>query len=119
MKMFNMLFAAILMPHMHTTSTLQITTGFQGIKKNKKNSYSNFAISLILLPSRHTAELPMLQLAFQYTVIVPPTETNSKYTLKRRLRIRTMQFGVAHNFNELYDSVDPEVVLSILVHKVI
>nr|KAJ0199439.1 hypothetical protein LSAT_V11C600313780 [Lactuca sativa] len=69
--------------------------------------------------SRHTAELPMLQLAFQYTVIVPPTETNSKYTLKRRLRIRTMQFGVAHNFNELYDSVDPEVVLSILVHKVI
>ncbi|KAI3523257.1 hypothetical protein L1887_01317 [Cichorium endivia] len=71
--------------------------------------------------SRHTAELPMLQLAFQYTVIVPPsdTTTSSKYTLKRRLRIRTIQFGVAHNFNELYDSVDPEVVLSILVHKVI
>nr|GEX32964.1 protein transport protein SEC24-like At3g07100 [Tanacetum cinerariifolium] len=30
-----------------------------------------------------------------------------------------MQFGVAHNMNELYDGVDPEVVLSILVHKVI
>ncbi|KAL4591727.1 hypothetical protein LXL04_004698 [Taraxacum kok-saghyz] len=69
--------------------------------------------------SRHTAELPMLQLAFQYTVIVPPTATSPNYTLKRRLRIRTMQFSVAHNFNELYDSVDPEVVLSILVHKVI
>nr|XP_043613329.1 protein transport protein SEC23 [Erigeron canadensis] len=78
--------------------------------------------------SRHTKELPMIQLAFQYTVVVPPEEhltpgsgqsSRSKYTLKRRLRIRTMQFGVAHNFNELYDSVDPEVVLSILVHKVI
>ncbi|KAI7730448.1 hypothetical protein M8C21_009534 [Ambrosia artemisiifolia] len=78
--------------------------------------------------SRHTSELPMLQLAFQYTVVVPPEESptpgsnltsRSKFTIKRRLRIRTMQFGVAHNFNDLYDSVDQEVVLSILVHKVI
>ncbi|KAI3688103.1 hypothetical protein L1987_81811 [Smallanthus sonchifolius] len=75
--------------------------------------------------SRHTSELPMLQLAFQYTVVVPPEKnptpgsnmtSRSKYTIKRRLRIRTIQFGVAHNFN---DSVDQEVVLSILVHKVI
>lgn len=78
--------------------------------------------------SRHTSELPMLQLAFQYTVVVPPEElsssgpsstSGSKYSLKRRLRIRTMQFGTAHNINEIYDSVDPEAVLSILVHKVI
>ncbi|XP_024987172.1 protein transport protein Sec24-like At3g07100 isoform X1 [Cynara cardunculus var. scolymus] len=78
--------------------------------------------------SRHTSELPMLQLAFQYTVVVSPQElptsgsgltSRSKYTIKRRLRIRTMQFGVAHNINELYDSVEHEVVLSILVHKVI
>ncbi|XP_071710923.1 protein transport protein SEC23 D-like [Rutidosis leptorrhynchoides] len=78
--------------------------------------------------SKNTSELPMIQLAFQYTVLVPPEEHSTtgsgqtsrmKYTLKRRLRIRTMQFGVARNFNELYDSVDPEVVLSILVHKVI
>jgi hypothetical protein len=78
--------------------------------------------------SRHTAELPMLQIAFQYTVIVPSEElsdsgsssvSSSKYSLKRRLRIRTLQFGTAHNVNEIYDSVDPEVVLSILVHKVI
>ncbi|GKB53739.1 transport protein Sec24-like protein [Tanacetum coccineum] len=78
--------------------------------------------------ARHTNELPMLQLAFQYTVIVPKEEnltpgsglpSRLKYTLKRRLRIRTMQFGVAHNMNELYDGVDSEVVLSILVHKVI
>ncbi|CAI9105648.1 OLC1v1004624C1 [Oldenlandia corymbosa var. corymbosa] len=78
--------------------------------------------------SRHTSELPMLQFAFQYTVVVPPEElsssspsssTRNKHSLKRRLRIRTIQLGTAHNFNEIYDSVDPEVVLSILVHKVI
>ncbi|KAA8549876.1 hypothetical protein F0562_001560 [Nyssa sinensis] len=78
--------------------------------------------------SRHTSEPPMLQIAFQYTVIVPPEELSSsgsssasrtKHSLKRRLRIRTLQCGAAQNINELYDSVDPEVVLSILVHKVI
>ncbi|PRQ32268.1 putative sec23/Sec24, helical domain-containing protein [Rosa chinensis] len=42
-----------------------------------------------------------------------------KHSLKRRLRIWTLQCGVAQNMNELYDSVDPEVVLSLLVHKVI
>ena len=42
----------------------------------------------------------------------------SKHLLKRRLRIRTLQFGTARNMNELYDNVDCEVVLSILVHKV-
>lgn len=41
-----------------------------------------------------------------------------KFSIKRRLRIRTLQYGAARNINELYDSVDPEVVLSILVHKV-
>ncbi|KAL3530385.1 hypothetical protein ACH5RR_009707 [Cinchona calisaya] len=78
--------------------------------------------------SRHTSELPMLQIAFQYTVVVPPDELSNsssspanrnKHSLKRRLRIRTLQLGTAHNINEIYDSVDPEVVLSILVHKVI
>ncbi|XP_024964793.1 protein transport protein Sec24B-like [Cynara cardunculus var. scolymus] len=78
--------------------------------------------------SRHTAEPPTLQLAFQYTVVVPPQElsssqlglsSRSKYMLKRRLRIRTMQFGTANSINGIYDSVDPETVLVILVHKVI
>ncbi|PIN00483.1 Vesicle coat complex COPII, subunit SEC24/subunit SFB2 [Handroanthus impetiginosus] len=78
--------------------------------------------------SRHSKELPTLQIAFQYTVVVPPDEPSisgsnptkrSKYSLKRRLRIRTLQFGTAHNINEIYDRVDPEVVLSILVHEVI
>ncbi|KAL7173963.1 hypothetical protein ACSBR2_033257 [Camellia fascicularis] len=76
----------------------------------------------------HTAEPPMLQIAFQYTVVVPPEElsnsepsstSRNKYSLKRRIRIRTLQFGTARNINELYDSVDPEAILSILVHKVI
>ncbi|XP_027105957.2 protein transport protein SEC23 D-like [Coffea arabica] len=78
--------------------------------------------------SRHTTELPMLQIAFQYTVVVPPDELSkstsssanrNKHSLQRRLRIHTLQFTTAHNINEVYDSVDPEVVLSILVHKVI
>ncbi|KAI7731431.1 hypothetical protein M8C21_007801 [Ambrosia artemisiifolia] len=96
------------------------------------DSYATYAYDFDFVNNdgfaRHTSELPMLQLAFQYTVLVPPEElptpgsgltSRSKYTIKRRLRIRTMQFGVARNFNELYDSVDHEVVLSILVHKVI
>lgn len=78
--------------------------------------------------ARHTSEQPMLQIAFQYTVVVPPEELSSaglgsvsrgKHSLKRRLRIRTLQFAAAQNINELYDSVDPEAVLSVLVHKVI
>ncbi|XP_039004723.1 protein transport protein SEC24-like [Hibiscus syriacus] len=78
--------------------------------------------------SRHSSELPMVQIAFQYTVVVPPEELSSsgvvsssrgKHSLKRRLRIRTLQYGTAKNLDELYDSVDPEAVLSLLVHKVI
>ncbi|PWZ17830.1 Protein transport protein Sec24B [Zea mays] len=42
-----------------------------------------------------------------------------KFSLKRRLRIRTLQYRPARNISEIYDSVDPEVVLHILVHKVI
>lgn len=40
------------------------------------------------------------------------------YSLQRRLRIRTLQFGAARNINEIYDTVDPEVILSILIHEV-
>ncbi|XP_028773087.1 protein transport protein sec24 isoform X1 [Neltuma alba] len=78
--------------------------------------------------SRHASEVPTLQIAFQYTVVVPPEELSSsgtastsrtKHSLKRRLRIRTLQFNAAQNMDELYDGVDSEVVLSLLVHKVI
>lgn len=40
------------------------------------------------------------------------------YSLQRRLRIRTLQFGAARSINEIYDTVDSEVILSILVHEV-
>ncbi|KAL6563676.1 Protein transport protein S23 D [Orobanche gracilis] len=78
--------------------------------------------------SRHSRERPTLQIAFQYSVVVPLDEPSvsgpspskrSKYSLKRRLRIRTVQLETARNINAIYDSVDPEVVLSILVHEVI
>ncbi|KAF5931168.1 hypothetical protein HYC85_032041 [Camellia sinensis] len=96
------------------------------------DSYATYAYDFDFVSdvgfSRHTSEPPMLQIAFQYTVVVPPEElsnsepsstSRNKYSLKRRIRIRTLQFGTARNINELYDSVDPEAILSILVHKVI
>lgn len=78
--------------------------------------------------SRYSSEPPILQIAFQYTVVVPPKDpsnsrlslgSRSKHSLQHRLRIRTLQYGTAKNIHELYDSVDPEVILSLLVHKVI
>ncbi|KAL5710636.1 Protein transport protein S23 D [Ranunculus cassubicifolius] len=76
--------------------------------------------------SRHS-DPPVIQFVFQYSVIVPPDQSQnpgltsasrSKHTLQRRIRVRTLQYGTASNISELYDSVDSEVVLSILVHKV-
>lgn len=55
----------------------------------------------------------MLELMLSFIIIC-----RVKHTLKRRLRIRTLQYGTARNISELYDSVDSEVVLSLLVHKV-
>nr|KJB55613.1 hypothetical protein B456_009G085000 [Gossypium raimondii]KJB55614.1 hypothetical protein B456_009G085000 [Gossypium raimondii] len=69
--------------------------------------------------SRHSSELPIVQIAFQYTVVVPRGTLEGKHSLKRQLRIRTLQYGTAQNLNDLYDSVDPEPVLSLLVHTVI
>jgi hypothetical protein len=40
------------------------------------------------------------------------------YTVQRRLRLKTLQFEVAPNFTELYESADPEVILTVLTHKV-
>ncbi|CAA7397033.1 unnamed protein product [Spirodela intermedia] len=76
--------------------------------------------------SRHT-DPPVIQTAFQYSVIVPRETSNtainsstvSKHFVQRRLRIRTLQLSTALNINEIYDGVDADVVLSILVHKVI
>ncbi|XP_020578173.1 protein transport protein SEC23 [Phalaenopsis equestris] len=77
--------------------------------------------------SRHN-EPPVLQIAFQYSVVVPTEEAldsasksgqRPKFSLQRRLRIRTIQYTTAGGINDLYDNVDPETVLCILVHKVV
>lgn len=98
------------------------------------DSYATYAYDFVFENnvgfSRTKSDVPTIQIAFQYSVVVPPQElsdsnsggvsTNrTKHSLQRRLRIRTLQFGVAQNIHELYDSCDPEVVLSLLVHKVI
>ncbi|KAK2433683.1 Sec23/Sec24 protein transport family protein [Trifolium repens] len=97
------------------------------------DSYATYAYDFVFENnigfSRSKADVPTLQIAFQYSVVVPPQELSNSgevstsrtkhHSLQRRLRIRTVQFGVAQNINELYDSCDPEVVLSLLVHKVI
>ncbi|KAG4198353.1 hypothetical protein ERO13_A05G080300v2 [Gossypium hirsutum] len=69
------------------------------------DSFATYAYDLISLII-HSSELPIVQIAFQ-----------GKHSLKRRLRIRTLQYGTAQNINDLYDSVDPEPVLSLLVHN--
>lgn len=97
------------------------------------DSYATYAYDFVFDNnvgfSRSKSDVPTLQIAFQYSVVVPPQELSNSgavstsrtkhHSLQRRLRIRTVQFGVAQNINELYDSCDPEVVLSLLVHKVI
>ncbi|OIW05875.1 hypothetical protein TanjilG_23661 [Lupinus angustifolius] len=96
------------------------------------DSYATYAYDFVFENnvgfSRTLSDLPTIQIAFQYAVVVPPQElsdsegvstSRTTHSLKRRLRIRTLQFGVAKNIHELYDSCDPEVLLSLLVHKVI
>ncbi|CAL0304014.1 unnamed protein product [Lupinus luteus] len=96
------------------------------------DSYATYAYDFVFENnvgfSRTQSDLPTIQIAFQYSVVVPPVDlldsegvstSRTTYSLKRRLRIRTLQFGVAKNIHELYDSCDPEVMLSLLVHKVI
>ncbi|XP_004517291.1 protein transport protein SEC23 D-like isoform X1 [Cicer arietinum] len=97
------------------------------------DSYATYAYDFVFENnigfSRSKSDVPTLQIAFQYSVVVPPQELSNSggvstsrtkhHSLQRRLRIRTVQFGVAQNIHELYDSCDPEVVLSLLVHKVI
>lgn len=71
---------------------------------------------------------PVLQIAFKYTLIVNHGDTSddasnsgsrSKFSLQRRLRVRTIQYNTTANIWDLYDFADPDVVLTILVHQVI
>ncbi|TVU14632.1 hypothetical protein EJB05_38110 [Eragrostis curvula] len=76
--------------------------------------------------SRKTSS-PILQIAFKYTVLVHHGDTSdvsnsdsrSRYSLQRRIRVRTIQYNTTANIWDLYDFVDPDVVLTILVHQVI
>uniref|UniRef100_A0ACD5UB86 Uncharacterized protein n=1 Tax=Avena sativa TaxID=4498 RepID=A0ACD5UB86_AVESA len=70
---------------------------------------------------------PILQIAFKYTTIVHHGDTSddvsnsgsrSRFSLQRRLRVRTIQYNTTANIWDLYDFVDPDVVLTILVHQV-
>ncbi|MCO5609922.1 hypothetical protein L7F22_064157 [Adiantum nelumboides] len=66
--------------------------------------------------------LPSLQMAFQYTVMVPSDSQNQadltiqrkRFTLQRRLRIRSIQIEVARNLGELYESADSEIIYASL-----
>ncbi|KAK3142681.1 hypothetical protein QOZ80_4BG0349890 [Eleusine coracana subsp. coracana] len=73
------------------------------------------------------SSLPILQIAFKYTVLVHDGDTSdvsnsdcrSKYSLQRRIRVRTIQYNATANIWDLYDFVDPDVVLTIMLHQVI
>lgn len=60
-----------------------------------------------------------ISLEWNFSDEFPKCFCRGTYALKRRLRIRTLQFATAQNISEIYDSVVPEVILSLLVHKVI
>eukprot|EP00850_Spirogloea_muscicola_P012002 SM000076S21823 [mRNA] locus=s76:484591:488610:+ [translate_table: standard] len=87
---------------------------------------------------------PILQLAFQYTVMLPiaaddedggesnveasrwrpaggspvtPRRRRIRHVLRRRLRLRTLRVGVANSPAELFEAADPESTLSLLTHK--
>ncbi|KAG6549307.1 hypothetical protein Mapa_009293 [Marchantia paleacea] len=87
---------------------------------------------------RNNEAPPVAQVAFKYTVMLPVdddekynrTDANNvnangtaskgqRYVLKRRLRVRTVELGLSRNIYELYESADPEVILTILTHKII
>ncbi|KAK3144834.1 hypothetical protein QOZ80_4AG0318480 [Eleusine coracana subsp. coracana] len=73
------------------------------------------------------SSLPILQIAFKYTVLVHDgdasdvsnSDSRSKYSLQRRIRVRTIQYNATANIWDLYDFVDPDVVLTIMLHQVI
>ncbi|CAM6129440.1 unnamed protein product [Calypogeia fissa] len=84
--------------------------------------------------SRNNEAPPVVQIAFKYTVMIRADEEEKyangkkdaslagkghKFVLNKRIRIRTVQLGVARNMYELFESSDPEVILTILTHKII
>eukprot|EP00193_Tetraselmis_chui_P003922 CAMPEP_0177762252 /NCGR_PEP_ID=MMETSP0491_2-20121128/6244_1 /TAXON_ID=63592 /ORGANISM="Tetraselmis chuii, Strain PLY429" /LENGTH=846 /DNA_ID=CAMNT_0019278291 /DNA_START=238 /DNA_END=2778 /DNA_ORIENTATION=+ len=68
---------------------------------------------------------PTLQLAFQYTMLVPfhcdtPDDSNQTwYRLERRVRIHTVQVAIARSPAEVYNFADAESILALLMHKIV
>jgi hypothetical protein len=58
--------------------------------------------------------VPIIQLAFSYTCL--PINGTS---IKRFLRVTTVQVGLANTPSEIYRSVDTDVVLCLLTHKIV
>lgn len=91
MKMFSTLFVVILMQRMLMTLILPTPLVLPGTIMSWCTWYTSerciafynlFRLSIGLLNvislCRHTSEQPMLQIAFQYTVVVPPEELSSE-----------------------------------------
>mmetsp|Transcript_35145 Transcript_35145/g.91272 ORF Transcript_35145/g.91272 Transcript_35145/m.91272 type:complete len:638 (-) Transcript_35145:739-2652(-) len=69
---------------------------------------------------------PTLQLAFQYTMLVPIQSDHLEapvhptwYRLERRMRIHTVQVAIARTPKEVYSFADPETILALLMHKIV
>jgi hypothetical protein len=56
---------------------------------------------------------PVLQLAFCYCMRVP-----GRHGLVKRLRVETRKAEIAQSLKQLYNAVDPRVVLKLLTHKI-
>uniref|UniRef100_A0A7S0WBM9 Protein transport protein SEC23 n=1 Tax=Hemiselmis tepida TaxID=464990 RepID=A0A7S0WBM9_9CRYP len=87
------------------------------------HSDSSFAVDFEFdNPSGVVANLdvhPTVQCAFSYTCVVPVGEGDAgSYQVQRRLRIETVRTDIGRQALELYSSVDAEVVMSLLCHKI-
>lgn len=60
---------------------------------------------------------PVIQICFAYTKVVQDKETGD-YKTVRQMRIACCPVPLARNLEELYDSLDPEVLAVVLYHKV-
>jgi len=87
------------------------------------HSDSSFAVDFEFdNPSGVVANLdvhPTMQVAFSYTCIVKVDEGEGMYQVQRRLRIETVRTDIGRQALELYSSVDAEVVMSLLCHKIV
>ena len=56
-------------------------------------------------------------MAFAYTYL-PSLSDDDRNCIRRRLRVNTVQLGVARDRKQLYADADPNVVLCLLSHTV-